>query len=180
MRKIAAALILWLMTGAVSAHKDRILPIASDGTLGVVPAAYGPVKVHVSRAPDNPATLTRVAVTSPRFNIVLNECIVSNLKHVTHIQASGSWYHTRGDTSPYATLTFFSGSYDPRRPTNSYYSVTFSLLDGRILMGQRAWDPLIGSWRAQYIDPADKCSHWKRLGMWPNNSFKPKPLRGSA
>jgi len=77
-------------------------------------------------------------------------------------------------------LTFYSGKYDPQSPVNEYYSVTFSLLDGHILMGQRAWDPVVGAWRAQVIDPADKCSHWQSLGMWPNNSFKPNPLRGSA
>lgn len=180
MRKIAATIVLGLVTGGASAHEDRILPIAADGTLGVIPATYGPARVHISRDPAHPAALTRVAVTSPRFNVVFNECILSKLEQVTHIQASGSWHPTRGSFPPYASLTFYSGTYDPRRPTNEYYSVTFSLLDGRILMGQRAWDPLLGSWRAQYIDPADKCSHWKRLGMWPNNSFKPKALRGAA
>jgi hypothetical protein len=178
MRKIAAGLVLWLIASVASAHKDRILPIGADGTLGVIPAAYGPVRVRVSRAA--PSAITQVVVTSPRFNITLNQCILSKLRGVTHIQASGSWYHTRGSSPPYASLTFYSGKYDPRSPTGEYYSVTFSLLDGHILMGQRAWDPLIGTWRARVIDPADKCSHWRRLGMWPNNSFKPKPLRGSA
>ena len=156
------------------------MPIEADGTLSAIPAVYGPVQVHISRAPKDPEVLTRIEITSPRFNVTLNQCILDKLKSVTHIQASGSWYHTRGSLPPYASITFYNAKYDPRSPTNKYYSVTFSLLDGHILMGQRAWDPLIGNWRAQAIDPADKCSDWERLGMWPNNSFKPNPHRGGA
>ncbi|GAB3374456.1 hypothetical protein GCM10027431_27020 [Lysobacter rhizosphaerae] len=171
---------LWFLAGVALAHQDRILPIKADGTLGDLPAKYGPVRVTISRAVGNPTTLTRVSLESPRFNVSLNQCILAKLRGVTELQASGSWYHTRGSLPAYVSLTFDSGKYDPRRATNEYYSVTFSLIDGHILMGERAWDPLIGDWRGQYIDPADKCSHWRHLGMWPNNSFKPKPLRGSA
>ncbi|WP_153066244.1 MULTISPECIES: hypothetical protein [Xanthomonas] len=180
MKKFAAIIVLGLVAGVASAHQDRILPIGADGALGAIPDRYGPVKVRISRAAENSGALTGVAITSPHFNIVLSQCILSKLKGVTHIQASGSWYHTRGSLPPYASLTFYSGEYDPRSPANEYYSVTFSLFDGHILMGQRAWYPIIGDWRAQVIDPADKCSYWQKIGMWPNNSFKPNLLRGSA
>ena len=178
MRKIAA--VLALFAGSAFAHQDRILPIGADGTLGVIPDTYGPIKVRIFRATDNPRTLTGVALTSPNFNITLSQCILSKLKDVTHVQASGSWYHDRGSLPAYASLTFYSGKYDPQSPANEYYSVTFSLLDGHILMGERAWDPFVGGRRATVIDPADKCSDWQRLGVWPNNSFKPSPHQGGA
>ncbi|MCS3744952.1 hypothetical protein FHY18_000482 [Xanthomonas arboricola] len=180
MIKIAAGFLLFLVAAAASAHQDRIFRIGEDGTLGAVPATYGPVKVHINRAKGNPGTLTRVAISSPHFNVVLNQCILGKLRDVTKVEASGSWYHTRVNLPAYVSLTFYSGKYDLRSYSNSYYSVTFSLLDGHILSGQRAWDPLVGSWRAQIIDPADKCSHWQHLAMWPNNSVKPTPLRSGA
>ena len=138
MRKFASIVVLWFLAGAVSAHEDRILPINADGTLGDLPATYGPVGVNISRAAGNPTTLTGVSLKSPRFNVSLNQCVLAKLRGVTHIQASGSWYHTRGSLPPYVSLTFYSGQYDPGRPTNEYYSVTFSLIDGHILMGGRA------------------------------------------
>ena len=107
--------------------------------------------------------VTGVALTSPHFNVALNQCILSKLKDVTHVQASGSWYHTQGSLPAYVSLIFYSGKYDAASPTNEYYSITFSLLDGHILMGQRAWDPVFGAWRGQNITPADKCSHWKNI-----------------
>lgn len=177
MRKIAAGIVLGLMTSVASAHQDLILPISADGTLGAIPDTYGPVRVNISRAKGNPEAVTGVALTSPHFNIALNQCILSKLKDVTHIKASGSWHHTPGSFPPYVSLVFYSGKYDPDSPTNEYYSITFSLLDGRILMGQRAWDPIIGAWRGQIIDPADKCSYWQNVGMWPTNLFESTNVR---
>lgn len=161
MRKVAVLVIMWVTTSTAFAHKDRILPIAADGTLGAIPAAYGPVKVRVSRNKDRSAALTGVVVSSPRFNFKLNPCVLEKLKDVVHVRATGSWYHALNDLHPYATLTFYSGDYDPRSPENEYYSVTFSLLDGRILMGERAWNPVLGGWRMRFINPANKCSQWE-------------------
>jgi hypothetical protein len=79
---------------------------------------------------------------------------------------------------PYLSLTFYTKPESTQPP--EFYSVTISLLDGHILMGQRTWDPWWGSWRGKVIDPADKCSDWSVVGLWPNKSFKPNPLRGSA
>lgn len=105
MRTIAAVMALWLLSGTVFAHEDRILPIGAGGTLTGIPDTYGPVKVRISRATDNPKVLTGVALTSPHFNINLNQCIVSRLKDVTRVQASGSWYHAPGSLPPYVSLT---------------------------------------------------------------------------
>ncbi len=158
-------MLLWFLAGVALAHEDRILPILADGTLDGLPADYGPVRVAVFRAPADPTTLTRVRLTSPRFSVSLNSCVLTKLRGITYIQASGSWYHERaqGGLPAYVSLTFYS-HFDPGRAINEHYSVTFSLIDGRILVGGRAWDPLIGPWRMQHINPADKCSHWKRLG----------------
>ena len=165
MKKLAAIAALWLTASVASAHEDRILPIGPDGTLGGIPASYGPVKVKVSRDARHPAAITGVRVSSPRFTVTLSDCVVEKLKGIAHVEASGSWYHDQRTFPPYVSLVFYTGRHDPASPTNDYYSVTFSLLDGRILMGQRARDPLIGRWMGRVIDPADKCSHWRQLGV---------------
>ena len=169
MRRIAAAIVLGLISSPAFAHKDRILPISSDGTLGALPDAYGPVKFHISNSARNYGELDEVGLSSPHFNITLSQCILSILKDATHVQASGSWSHTPVAPSPYVSLTFFQGEYIPRSPTNEYSSVTFSLLDGRILMGQRSWVPVVGAWRERTIDPAGECLHWQNLGITPKS-----------
>ena len=158
----------------------RILPIEPDGTLSGLPDRYGPVKVHIVRDADNPKNLQGVVLSSPGFRVSLSQCVLRHLHDVSRIQASGSWYHTRSTLPPYVTLTFHTGRYVPASGALPYYSVTFSLLDGHILMGARAWDPPLGDWRARVIDPADKCAHWERIGMRSDDSLRPTPLRGSA
>jgi hypothetical protein len=175
MDRFLAAVVLYMVSFASFAHEDRILSLGADGTVAALPAAYGPLIVHVSRAP-NTRDILGVALDSPRFHVRLNQCVVRMLSGVTTVQASGSWYHDLRRMPPYVTLTFFTSS--PRAAEPEYYAVTFSLIDGRILGGQRAWDPWWGKFRGQGINPANKCSHWEQLALWPNNSFKPNPLRG--
>jgi hypothetical protein len=165
MKNRFAVLVLMMLPSLTFAHQDRILPIRADGTLGGLPSAYGLVRVHIERTAGNPRQIRSVVLTSKKFRISLKPCVIEKLKDVVHIEANGSWYHTRGTLPPYVSLSFYSSQYDPKSATNAYYSITYSLLDGHILMGQRAWHSPLGHWRAQTIDPADNCSHWSRLGV---------------
>jgi|SRR5690554_2686291 hypothetical protein len=180
MRKFFALLVLSVLPSTALAHKDRVLPIQSDGTLAAIPSHYGPVKVEIKRSKDDAKEVTGVVVSSPRFRTSLNQCVIRKLDNVIQVSASGSWYHNLNDQPPYFTLSFYSSRNDPRGENNEYYSVTFSLLDGQVLSGFRSRVNIFGDWRGRYIYPADRCSHWRWAGMWPNNSFKPTPLRGAA
>lgn len=163
MKTFFVVLLLISLPSVAPAHQDRRLPIESDGTLSGLPDDYGPVRVQVTRKTETPGDLSSVVLTSPRFRVTLNSCVVDRLKAVSHVGAFGSWYHPAGGLPPYVSILFHSGDYDPKSHTNAYISVTFSLLDGRILAADRAWDPLIGEFRSQGISPADQCAHWKKL-----------------
>ncbi len=165
MRKIVASIVFCLLSFSVSAHEDRILPIKADGTIDSLPAVYGVVKVELDRSPTNPQVLTGVGVSSSRFSVRLNSCVTDKLKAFTHVEASGSWYHDLSGMPPYVTLAFYTGDRDFKSGTDHYYSVTFSLIDGKILMAQRAWDPWWGAWRSELVQPADKCMGWQHIGV---------------
>ena len=154
MRNILVVLLI-MLPGAAAAHEDRILPIKPDGTLAGLPDQYGPVKVQVERSSSDARKVQSVVLASPRFRVSLNQCVIDRLNNVNRVEASGSWYHEHRTLPPYVSLTFYSGRYDPSGVNNQYYSVTYSLVDGRILMGEHAWDPLLGAWRAKVANPAD-------------------------
>ena len=162
MKRLVAILLLGFSPGMAFAHPDRILPIKPDGTLADLPAEYGPVRISIVRSKDNASKVQQVVLSSPKFRVTLNKCVIDLLGDVTHVEASGSWYHERGILPPYVSLDFYSGPYNPRSHDNQYSSVTYSLVDGRILMGTRMWKPLIGGTRGRIINPADKCSHWQQ------------------
>ena len=180
MRKFIAALVFCSLSISAAAHEDRILSIKADGTIDSLPAVYGVVKVRIDRSPINPSVITGVGISSPSFNVRLSSCVTNKLKSITRVEASGSWYHDLSRMPPYVSLNFYTDDFDSKSPTSDYYSVTFSLTDGKILMGQRAWDPWWGAWRGELAKPADKCTGWQRISMWPNNSFKPSPHQGGA
>jgi hypothetical protein len=163
MLKIIVAIAIFSACSVASAHEDRILPIRSDGTIGDLPATFGQVRVDIARS-GRDSRVTSVQLSSPRFRVRLNPCVLRKLDHVVHVQASGSWYHNDLQRHPpYISLTFYTGQYDQHRFDNDSYAVTFSLIDGRLLSGMRTWDPWWGNWRGQYISPANKCSHWATL-----------------
>ena len=165
MRKVLLVVAFCVLSFPASAHENRILPIKADGTIDALPAVYGTVKVHIDRSPHDPHALTGVAVSSPRFHVKLEPCVLSKLKAVTRVEASGSWYHDLNEFPPYLALNFYTDGYNPKSPINEHYSITFSLADGKILMGQRVWDPRWGTPRGELIEPADKCSGWRRISM---------------
>lgn len=162
MMKRVAIVLLGFLPGMAFAHQDRILPIKPDGTLADLPAEYGPVRISIVRSRDNASEVRQVVLSSPKFRVSLNQCVIDLLGNVTHVEASGSWYHKPGRLPPYVSLDFYSDPYDPGSRDNQYSSVTYSLVDGRILMGTRMWKPLIGRPQGRIIDPADKCSQWQQ------------------
>lgn len=153
--------LLLMSPGLVLAHEDRILHIGSDGSLTDIPDRYGPVRVLVQRSSNDPRKTQQVVLSSPHFRVSLNPCLIDKLQDITHIEAQGSWYHEETVMPPYVSITFYVGRYEARGTNNPSYTIVYSLVDGRILMGQRAWDPLIGAPRGKVINPADKCAHWQ-------------------
>lgn len=141
------------------AHEDRILHIGADGSLTDIPDRYGPVKVLIHRSSSDSRKTQQVVLSSPHFQVSLNPCLIDKLQDITRIEAQGSWYHDETVMPPYVSITFYVGRYEARGTNNPSYTIVYSLVDGRILMGQRAWDPLIGAPRGQVINPADKCAH---------------------
>jgi len=180
MTRTLVLLTLSVLASPVVAHEDRVLPIREDGTLDGLPARYGTVKVEIVRTEKSQDSIEKVVISSPRFRTTLNQCVLRKLKNVAHVDASGSWYHANSDLPPYVTLTFYSNLGNAMGNNSEYYAVTYSLLDGKILSGMRSKVTIFGQWGGRYIYPADSCSHWRWAGMWPNNSFKPNPLGGSA
>ena len=162
MRRRFAIVLLGFLPGMAFAHQDRILSIRPDGTLTDLPDEYGPVRINIVRSKDDASAVQHVVLSSPKFRVSLNKCVIELLGDIKHVEASGSWYHEPGRLPPYVSMTFYSGPYDPKGDKNQYSSVTYSLLDGRILMGQRMWVPLIGGPRGRIINPADQCSHWRQ------------------
>ena len=177
MGKYIASLIVLVLSSAAIAHEDQPLLIGVDGEISGLPPQFSPVKVEITRKANDSAALASVVLSSPRFRIRLNQCVLRRLVNVQRVEASASWYHDLERSPPYISFSFHSS---PAQLNPEFYAVTFSLVDGRILSGQRARDPWWGSWRGRVVDPADKCGHWEPLGLWPNNSFKPTPLRGAA
>ena len=173
-------LTLSALPGAVVAHEDRVLPIREDGTLDGLPTRYGTVKVEIVRTERSRESVEKVVISSQRFRTTLNQCVLRKLRKVVHVDASGSWHHVNSDLPPYVTLTFHSSLGNPMGNNREYYSVTYSLFDGKILSGMRSKVNIFGQWGGRYIYPADSCSHWRWAGMWPTSSFKPMPLRGTA
>lgn len=157
---LIAALLL-MSPGLVLAHEDRILRIGADGSLMDIPERYGPVKVLVQRSSNDPRKTQKVVLSSPHFRVALNPCLIDKLQDITRIEAQGSWHHEETVMPPYVSITFYVGRYEARGTNNQSYTIVHSLLDGRILMGQRTWDPLIGAPRGKVINPADKCVHWQ-------------------
>lgn len=159
-RHLALAVLLALSL-PVQAHQDAILKIGADGRIAEIPAPWGPVRVVVSYAA--PRHVTSVQVANQRFNVKLSPCVLKYLGGVTAVGASGSWYHEPSVMPPYLTLVFVQQAARNSRMPEQSVSVTFSLADGRVLMGSRAWKP---KWRGQQqkvITHAASCSAWREL-----------------
>lgn len=159
--KVLLFMVLSFLPMTARAHQDRILPISADGTLTDLPAEYGPVRLHIERSARDTREVRKIVLSSPKFRTSLNPCLIDLLGDIAHVEADGSWYHDTDTLPAYVSLTFYSRPYEPKGTDNQSYSVTYSLADGRLLMGGRTWNPLIGAQRGRVIQPADKCSHWR-------------------
>ena len=165
MCKFIAAAALCVLSSVALAHEDMPLPIGRGGTLGNLPPKFGPVKVLVGYSSSDPQTVRSVTLTSPRFGTKLNSCVLAKLGPIVHVVASGSWYHNLSHLPPYVSVVFFtSDGYNPSRFDNNYYSITFSLTDGHILLAEKVSHHWWSSMHGAPILPPDKCSGWSRAG----------------
>jgi hypothetical protein len=162
----------------VSAHEDRSLDVSPSGQIIGLPAQYGPLHVDVRYS--NNRDVKSVRLSGRQFSIKLNRCALEHLTHVVKIRASGSWYHDLSRIPPYVSLQFLQELPTSEDPSGQGISITFSLTDGQILMADRRYDPWWGGPRGKFTQRAASCSGWRDLALWPNNSFKPTPLRGAA
>jgi len=165
MLKLVAALALCMVSSTALAHEDTFLPIGQDGTLGNLPSSFGPLKVLVGRSSSTTHSIESVLLTSGKFRTKLNPCVLAKFGSISNVKAWGSWYHNLKQLPPYVSIVFYaSNGYDSNRPDNDFYAITFSLVDGRILMAERASHNWWGSWRGVPIRPPGKCSGWSNSG----------------
>ncbi|HET7845506.1 MAG TPA: DUF5713 family protein [Xanthomonadales bacterium] len=134
-----------LLSFAASAHVDRGVKIADDGTLVGIPAEWGPVTLVAPRSADG--DVERVRLASPAFDVELGACVLERLRGVIDVVASSSWYHEAfvPGMPPYVTIDFVQARADA--PTDAFampvedVELTFSLVDGRVLAAMQTSDP---------------------------------------
>ena len=178
MKFLAIAIATLLACCPASAHEDRFLGVSPSGLITGLPAQYGPLRLDVRYSSNR--NVKSVRFTSHKFSIALNRCVLEHLTHVKEIRASGSWYHDLSHMPPYISLQFLQKAPTQEDPNGLGISITFSLADGKILMADRRYDPWWGGPRGKFTQRAASCNGWRDLALWPNNSFKPTPLRGAA
>jgi len=179
MKFLAIAIATLLACCPASAHEDRFLGVSPSGLITGLPAQYGPLRLDVRYSSNR--NVKSVRFTSHKFSIALNRCVLEHLTHVKEIRASGSWYHDLSHMPPYISLQFLQRAPTQEDPNGLGISITFSLADGKILMADRRYDPWSGRFHVANSPSALLLVNgWRDLALWPNNSFKPTPLRGAA
>jgi hypothetical protein len=146
------------------AHEDRSLGIDSSGKITGLPQQYGTTRVEILYS--NSRDVTKVRLSGKNFDVKLNRCVLDRLTNVIKVRASGSWYHELAHTPPYVTLDFLQ-----ELPAEDHFPgegirITFSLIDGKILLGDHRYDPWWGSPRGGLIRHADSCKGWQDLALW--------------
>lgn len=160
---------VWRWTAAASlavfgsyaaAHEDRIFSVSADGQVVGIAEPWGPVTVTVQYS--RPGTVSSVLVEGRRFRRHLAPCMLEHLTQVIRVEAPGSWWHhDRSEMPAYLSLVFVQREPSAPELQGEFDSVTLSLEDGTVLMGQRTYDPWWGPVQVVPVWDADKCSSWR-------------------
>ena len=140
--KISVALLFSCVIASNSAfaHRDRILPIAQDGTLADIPAEFGPANLKIDfSAPMNESnTITSMALKLGERRIELPVCVTGFLRSqsIDEVRAVGSWYHDESLIPYYLSLTFFDPGYSVKKWANPGVILLLNLRTGKIIKMQ--------------------------------------------
>jgi len=175
-RDLLLTALLLLTASAASAHEDRVLTVRGDGFIPEIPAQFSPATLKMQFEP----TGSKVELQIKRHVMTVPPCITRLIKSksLSDVSLSGSWYHDENRRPYYISVTFYAFGSPQDQATGEYTSILFNLRDASIIevaeMTHRyLW---FGRKYTRYA-PQDLC---RSTSMRPNNSFKPKPLRGSA
>lgn len=136
--KIFAALLFFCLTACNNAfaHRDRILPIAQDGTLADTPSKFGPanLKVNFSGADESPP-ITSLVLKLGEKRIELPVCVTGLLqsRNMGEVKATGSWYHDEALLPYYLNLTFLDPGSSVKKWANSGFKLLFNLRTGKVI-----------------------------------------------
>jgi len=162
MGKFIAGTVLVVMSLAAQAHEDRYFKIEKDGSIPEIPEPWGPVRVVVHYG--SSGQVRSVQLMGRHFSAGLAPCVLKHLDHVVKVEAYGSWWRDRSIMPPYVSLEFVEKpSASPELPPAAAISITFSLENGQILMGQQIQDPWWGSPRGHSLWNVRSCAEWNSL-----------------
>ena len=162
MSKYIAGVFLAALSLVAHAHEDRYFKISKNGDIPEIPAPWGPVQVLIQY--QSSSHISSVRLTGKNFSTLLAPCVLKHLDHVIKVEALGSWWHDPSIMPPYVSLEFVEkSSSSPELPPVASISVTFSLVNGQILMAQQWQDPWWGSPRGHALRNARSCSEWNSL-----------------
>jgi hypothetical protein len=134
MKKVRVALlVLALFSSPVEAHKDRLLPVAADGSISGIPTEFGRVRLIVEGlGSEKPFIQLRIGANQ----MTLPSCVSSRIltSGMAGVRVTGSWYHDEEDSLPYyLNIHFFDPGYDPRRSYNSSQEFLFNLHNAKLI-----------------------------------------------
>ena len=139
MRAFSAIFIGFVLVSSVcSAHQDRIIMVKEDGSLVGLPPEYGPAYLHVKFALEERSALpiaSSITLILGRNRVSFPGCVTGlfQIRSMSQIVATASWYHEEGLLPYYLKFYFFDPGYDESRFYNQGYSLLFNLRTGELM-----------------------------------------------
>ena len=114
--------------------------VKADGSLEGLPSEYGPANLHVEFAIEKPSGVpiaSSITLNLGKNRVSFPGCLTGllQIRSMSQIGASASWYHDEGLLPNYLKVYFFDPGYDESRwpPDQGYYSVLFNLRTGKLM-----------------------------------------------
>lgn len=133
---IALALALVSATARAQVHEDRLLRVASDGTIVGLPAQFSPATLRVVYALiDGERRVTTLALAIRDRRVELPLCVVGllNTDDERDMRLSASWDHDEEIVPYYLQLRFFDPGFDSKRAANSGFALLFNLRTAKLI-----------------------------------------------
>ncbi|WP_457418415.1 hypothetical protein [Roseateles sp. P5_E7] len=130
-----ALLVFCMLSSQTNAHQDRILSLASDGSIPELPSQYTLTRLKMEFADKESGRPTKVTFISGGKQTVIERCVLQTLPADSWktVSLSGSWYHERSTLPHYVSIRFKTPAQSPRLPAPVGISFLFSLEDARLL-----------------------------------------------
>jgi hypothetical protein len=140
MRAFSAIFIGFVLVSSVcSAHQDRSIIVKADGSLEGLPSEFGPAYLHVKFALEERSALpiaSSITLNLGKNRVSFPGCLTGllQIRSMSQIFASASWYHDEGHLPYYLKFYFVDPGYDESRwPDQGYYSLLFNLRTGKLM-----------------------------------------------